>query len=94
MSTRREATILLVKDDPGHARLIEKNLRRSGVTYDIVMLGDGQRVLDYLGGEGQYEGCEPARPLLTMRGSQRQFAGWGCSYRSSPLQTGSRCHCG
>lgn len=36
------------------------------MTDDIVMLGDGQQVLDHLGGGGQYEGCEPARPLLML----------------------------
>jgi CheY-like chemotaxis protein len=40
--------ILLVEDDPGHARLIEKNLRRSSVTCEIVKLADGQQILDYL----------------------------------------------
>ena len=40
--------ILLVEDDPGHARLIEKNLRRSSVTCEIVKLTDGQQTLDYL----------------------------------------------
>jgi hypothetical protein len=28
MSHTEEVTILLVEDDPGHARLIEKNLRQ------------------------------------------------------------------
>jgi hypothetical protein len=31
MSHIDEVTILLVEDDPGHARLIEKNLRRANV---------------------------------------------------------------
>ena len=41
-------TLLVVEDDPGHARLIEKNLRRSSVTCEIVKLTDGQQALDYL----------------------------------------------
>jgi DNA-binding response OmpR family regulator len=32
----QKVTILLVEDDPGHARLIEKNLRRVNVTNKIV----------------------------------------------------------
>lgn len=40
--------ILLVEDDPGHARLIEKNLRRSGIANEIVFISDGRGVLDYL----------------------------------------------
>jgi DNA-binding response OmpR family regulator len=31
MSKIDEVSILLVEDDPGHARLIEKNLRRANV---------------------------------------------------------------
>ncbi len=47
-----ELVILLVEDDSGHARLIEKNLRRSNITNEIVKFGDGQQTLDYLLGDG------------------------------------------
>jgi CheY-like chemotaxis protein len=40
--------ILLVEDDPGHALLIEKNLRRAGITDDIILINNGQSALDYL----------------------------------------------
>jgi CheY-like chemotaxis protein len=43
-----EVTILLVEDDAGHARLIEKNLRRANLTNDIVKATDGQQAIDYL----------------------------------------------
>ena len=43
-----KVTILLVEDDPGHARLIEKNLRRANITNDIVKAADGQQAIDYL----------------------------------------------
>jgi CheY-like chemotaxis protein len=62
----REVSILLVEDDPGHARLIEKNLRRSGITNRLVTAGDGQRALDYLHGEGEFAGNEAASPLLVL----------------------------
>ncbi len=45
---RSEKTILLVEDDPGHARLIKKNLRRCGVASDIVTMDDGQKAVDFL----------------------------------------------
>jgi CheY-like chemotaxis protein len=48
MSQIEEVTILLVEDDPGHARLIEKNLRRANLTNDIVKATDGQQAIDYL----------------------------------------------
>jgi CheY-like chemotaxis protein len=66
MCNTQEVTILLVEDDPGHARLIEKNLRRSNVTNDIITVSDGQQALDYLFGEGQYAGGECASPLLVL----------------------------
>jgi len=66
MSSVQEVTILLVEDDPGHARLIEKNLRRSNITNDIVIITDGQQVLDYLFGKGEYAGGEHASPLLVL----------------------------
>lgn len=40
-------TIILVEDDDGHAVLVEKNLRRAGVTSAFVRLRDGQEALDY-----------------------------------------------
>jgi CheY-like chemotaxis protein len=43
-------TILLIEDDPGHARLIEKNVRRAGVNNEIVPLADGASALAHLFG--------------------------------------------
>ncbi|HEX4504141.1 MAG TPA: response regulator [Alphaproteobacteria bacterium] len=40
--------IVLVEDDPGHARLIEKNIRRAGVTNDIGHFASGTAALDHL----------------------------------------------
>ena len=48
-----KVTILLVEDDPGHARLIEKNLRRANITNDIVHVTDGQQAIDYLFSNGR-----------------------------------------
>ena len=61
-----DITLLLVEDDPGHARLIEKNLRRANVTNEIVKCSDGQQAIDYLFGEGEYAGRHPASPLLVL----------------------------
>lgn len=62
----KPVTILIVEDDPGHARLIEKNLRRGGVNNPFVKLGDGQQALDYLFSEGDYEGHPRPTPLLML----------------------------
>src|SRR5438874_10565016 len=53
MPDTRHVTMLLVEDDPGHARLIERNLRRAGITNEIITLTDGYTAVDYLFGEGQ-----------------------------------------
>ncbi len=66
MPNKQEVTILLVEDDPGHARLIEKNLRRSNITNEIVTLGDGQQAVDYLFGEGKYVEAKRPSPMLVL----------------------------
>ena len=66
MSDKQEVTILLVEDDAGHARLIEKNLHRSGIANTIVAVGDGQQGLDYVFAEGEYAATESPRPLLVL----------------------------
>ena len=66
MSRVQEVTILLAEDDPGHARLIEKNLRRSNVANSIVKVSDGQQASDYLFSTGQYAGSKRASPLLVL----------------------------
>jgi CheY-like chemotaxis protein len=44
-------TIILVEDDPGHARLIERNVRRAGVRNQIVHFTDGTSAMAHLFGE-------------------------------------------
>lgn len=61
-----DVTILLVEDDPGHARLIEKNLRRSSVTNSIVQISDGQSAVDYLFRRGDYTHRRGAPRLLML----------------------------
>ena len=66
MSNIQAVTILLVEDDPGHARLIEKNLRRSNITNDIVRFESGHNALDYLFKTGKYERNSHASPVLVL----------------------------
>jgi CheY-like chemotaxis protein len=61
-----EVTILLVEDDPGHARLIEKNLRRANVENRIDHVTDGQQAVDYLFCEGKYLERQHSSPLLVL----------------------------
>jgi CheY-like chemotaxis protein len=44
----QQVTILMVEDDDGHARLIEKNIRRAGVMNEILHARDGTSALEYL----------------------------------------------
>jgi len=47
MNENEEVGILLVEDDDGHALLVEKNLRRAGLSNSFLRLKDGQEALDY-----------------------------------------------
>jgi CheY-like chemotaxis protein len=40
--------IIMIEDDDGHARLIEKNIRRAGVTNAIKHFTDGTSAVEYL----------------------------------------------
>ena len=55
------------EDDPGHARLIEKNLRRAGLNHPIVAIPDGAGALAHLfGTDGAGERDGPAAALLLL----------------------------
>jgi CheY-like chemotaxis protein len=43
--------VLVAEDDPGHAVLVERNLRRAGLVNDIRVFADGQEILDFLFGD-------------------------------------------
>lgn len=48
MSMTKEVVILIADDDPGHVRLVEKNLRRAGLHNPIERFENGQDILDFL----------------------------------------------
>jgi CheY-like chemotaxis protein len=48
-----EVVILIADDDAGHARLIEKNLRRAGLHNPVLRFENGQDILDFLAQPGQ-----------------------------------------
>lgn len=50
MQLTRPVTIHLVKNDRGHAGLIERCLRCAHVTNDIIVMYDGQDTVDHLCG--------------------------------------------
>jgi CheY-like chemotaxis protein len=55
-----------VEDDPGHVLLIEKNLRRAGVTNEIIKLDDGGRAVEFLFREGEFAAASTPVPLLIL----------------------------
>jgi CheY-like chemotaxis protein len=55
MPGRKPVTILLVEDDDGHARLLEKNLRRGGVVNHLARVADGREAVDYVSRKGRYQ---------------------------------------
>ena len=48
MNDHQTVSIVMIEDDEGHARLIEKNIRRAGIMNDIKHFTDGTSALRYL----------------------------------------------
>jgi DNA-binding response OmpR family regulator len=48
MSANTPVTIVMIEDDEGHARLIERNIRRSGVNNEIVPFTNGTDAMAWL----------------------------------------------
>ena len=48
MTNHQPVTIVMVEDDEGHARLIERNIRRAGISNDIRHFADGTSALDFI----------------------------------------------
>ncbi|MGA0606465.1 response regulator [Phenylobacterium sp. VNQ135] len=66
MSEQRHVTIVMVEDDEGHARLIEKNIRRAGIANAIRHFADGTSALAYLGEQANDYVEGPALVLLDL----------------------------
>jgi DNA-binding response OmpR family regulator len=53
MNANKPVTIIMIEDDEGHARLIERNIRRSGVNNEIIPFTNGTDAIKHrLGGDG------------------------------------------
>ena len=48
MTEHQPVTIVMVEDDEGHARLIERNIRRAGISNDIRHFLDGGSAIDFI----------------------------------------------
>ncbi|MEO7411633.1 MAG: response regulator [Sphingomicrobium sp.] len=48
MNAQQPVSIVMIEDDEGHARLIEKNIRRAGISNKLTHFLDGHSALEYL----------------------------------------------
>ena len=58
--------IVMIEDDEGHARLIEKNIRRAGVNNEIIPFANGTDGLNYLLGPDRSGSVSSGRQLLIL----------------------------
>ncbi len=59
-------TIIMIEDDEGHARLIEKNIRRANVSNEILLFATGSDALAYLLGADGSGLVSRGRTLLIL----------------------------
>ena len=62
----RSVVIVMIEDDEGHARLIERNIRRAGVSNEVVPFTNGTDALAYLLGPDGGGGVNARQPLLIL----------------------------
>ena len=66
MTNIENVQIVMVEDDEGHAKLIEKNLRRAGIVNEIKHIDNGRKAADYLLGRGEYAKQRREAPMLIL----------------------------
>ncbi|HEV7260654.1 MAG TPA: response regulator [Bosea sp. (in: a-proteobacteria)] len=66
MTNAKPVLIVMIEDDEGHARLIEKNIRRAGVNNEIIPFTNGTDALAYLFGADGSGAVSSGRHLLIL----------------------------
>ena len=66
MTGGNPVSIVMIEDDEGHARLIEKNIRRAGVNNEIIPFANGTEALAYLFGPDGSGEVSAGRSLLIL----------------------------
>ncbi len=64
---KKEVTILLAEDDPGHATLVVKNLKRGGIGNEIIRFADGAELIDFFENSAEYDSGKSYLVLLDIR---------------------------
>jgi len=67
-------TIIMIEDDEGHARLIERNIRRSAVNNEILPFTDGTSAVNYLFGKDGTGSAHKGQALLILQPGSRKSA--------------------
>jgi CheY-like chemotaxis protein len=62
----RGLEILVVDDDEGHAELVRRNLRRSGVNNPIVTVSSGRAALDFVYRQGEFSARPPGHLMVVL----------------------------
>jgi CheY-like chemotaxis protein len=62
----KPVSIVMIEDDEGHARLIEKNIRRAGVNNEIIPFQNGTDALAFLFGADGTGEASSRRQLLIL----------------------------
>ncbi|HWK51954.1 MAG TPA: response regulator, partial [Steroidobacter sp.] len=62
----RPVEIVMIEDDEGHARLIEKNIRRAGVNNRILPFDNGTDAVNFLFGTDGTGLTNKGKPLLIL----------------------------
>jgi CheY-like chemotaxis protein len=65
-NSAKPVEIVMIEDDEGHARLIEKNIRRAGVSNEIVPFTNGTDALAYLFGPDGTGAVSARRQILIL----------------------------
>ena len=62
----KPVSIVMIEDDEGHARLIEKNIRRAGVNNQIIPFTSGSAAMDFLFGPDKTGNVSKGKALLVL----------------------------
>ncbi len=62
----RPVSIVMIEDDEGHARLIERNIRRAGVNNELIPFSNGTEALKFLLGADRSGEVSAKKHLLVL----------------------------